>query len=264
MVLSSQKQLEEQLNEVKRENEELQEAQKAAESEKEKLTKTVDEFQLKLSELETAVHTDAPAPWETDEELKEMSPMEIRACFENDDEEPLSDRHRVLLDEMCISQLQKELSSKSVREIALSEEINGLNKQLEASNTRLKFANAKRLMAQEVLKDNECEEDGNSSRITPRLTRSRSRASVSNSEIQPETLSGKKRKPTEDFSIYDDSENASVVSDLSISREKRQKKVLSDSNKSITKDRSKTLSKELPSNPFKGVASSIIKSSKLT
>ena len=97
LVLNNQKRLENQLDAAKLDNEALAASKAKVEAEKVELTAKMAEIQQKVDELETSMTEAAEAlpPWETDEELRSMRPMDIRACFQYEEEPSLSVKHQV-------------------------------------------------------------------------------------------------------------------------------------------------------------------------
>jgi len=141
----------------------------------------VAEFQQKLEGLEAMVveEDNAQPPWETDEELKAMKPTDIKACFENEEEEPLSRSHRLRLNEMCVGQLSAELSDKCAREVSMGTELEALQKEVSQLRTQLRHANAKRLVASQLIRPSS-EEEGVSSELSYQTARSSTAAAAGN------------------------------------------------------------------------------------
>ena len=67
-----------------------------------------------------------------------------------DDEQSLSARHQTLLAEMCIDQLNSELSDAASRQIETNNEMERKLKEIESLKSKLKYANAKRIVAAQV------------------------------------------------------------------------------------------------------------------
>ena len=67
-----------------------------------------------------------------------------------DDEQSLSARHQTLLAEMCIDQLNSELSDAASRQIETNNEMERKSKEIESLKSKLKYANAKRIVAAQV------------------------------------------------------------------------------------------------------------------
>ena len=68
----------------------------------------------------------------------------------DDDEQALSARHQTLLAEMCIDQLNSELSDAASREIETNNELERKVKEIDSLRSKLKYANAKRIVAAQV------------------------------------------------------------------------------------------------------------------
>jgi len=293
LILAQQKMLEIQLEESKVQYQTTSEAKDAVEAEKVRLEASVKEFQAKLESLEKAVSEsdDSPPPWETDEELKAMKPTDIRSCFQycEDDEQSLSARHQTLLAEMCIDQLNSELSDAASRQIETNNEMERKSKEIESLKSKLKYANAKRIVAAQLLEPSSAEEADNvprspvkktpstSATAASRLTRSRSRPSLKPSALEDTADSfiscrdRQKRKAGTSSVLHGDgydSENSVSSNDVInptlssklTSTAKKQKvtaatpngSALADTSNSALRNRSASnkLAKDLPANPF--------------
>ena len=79
-----------------------------------------------------------PMPWETDEDLLDLKPLEILDCVADE----LTFAQRAKLHELCIEEMKDELKGKTQKYIELLDEFNAAKKELDRANLKLKCERA--------------------------------------------------------------------------------------------------------------------------
>ena len=75
-----------------------------------------------------------PMPWETDEDLLDLKPLEVLDCVADE----LTFAQRAKLHELCIEEMKDELKGKTQKYIELLDEFNAAKKELDRANLKLK------------------------------------------------------------------------------------------------------------------------------
>merc|ERR1711976_131024 len=156
---------------------------------KEKLQKEFEDFKENAeNEIDKAIANSEPnnetLPWETDAELKDMTAIELRTILDKE----LSKFQRAKLNEMCVTEMEKELKSKTATESSHIWEISNLKKELQKQKIKLQMYEKPKEATNEKTDKKSTDEvenvkstlpkpDLNNTAIT-RMTRSKSKTSV--------------------------------------------------------------------------------------
>ena len=95
------------------------------------IAKELDEARQALKKYEDG--SSGPMPWETDEDLLDLKPLEILDCVADE----LTFMQRAKLHELCIEEMKDELKGKTQKYIELLDEFNANKKELDRANLRL-------------------------------------------------------------------------------------------------------------------------------
>ena len=163
LLLSNQRKSE---NQLKKNSDDFNEMVKCVETlknkaaEKEVLEVLVETQKKRILELETALELNPtesnasngpPMPWDIDPELEGMSAIELRSILNKE----LSPRERSRLNEMCVSELQKDLKTAQKELSKNIWEISSLKKDNQKLGVKIEILQKQQNVAKAVLDDNE-------------------------------------------------------------------------------------------------------------
>jgi chromosome segregation ATPase len=140
MLLTSLKQKEKELLSLSKENDSLAADNASLKSDSLDLDEKTIELEeckkliVQLKEAEKKFEESGPMPWETDEDLHDLKPLEILDCMADE----LSFVHKAKLHEMCIEEMKDELKTKTQQYIELLDDYSATKKELDRANLKMK------------------------------------------------------------------------------------------------------------------------------
>ncbi len=185
LLLKNQKKLEDDVKKMTDMSEELRKENQKLEKEvadKAQLEEEVLKCQQQIKDLDFVADgvNGGPMFWEKDEELKELSALELREIIGHE----LTPKEKAVLNEMCVAELEKDLKTKTTNETSLVWEIANLKKDLQKTTAKLSHLEQQREAAKYVLGDSADEPKQPQPEVTPAATKSAKRKSSPRKKLE--------------------------------------------------------------------------------